>query len=367
MPMDADQRGALIASSVSTAMNGLGGLVGNIMQKRENKRQREFETEMYERQKKDNLEFWNMENQYNSPEMQMERLKKAGLNPNLMYGSPQSGGNAGSINSPSQTVSNSTKTVNPMGTMDFQQGVNQYYNLKQQDAQTDLLRQQVKTQMSVEKLNAATTTLKNLEQTRQRTDNKYLQSTLDARIRQASITVDNMLKDLQVKDSNIRTNNIQQAQLNNQISMALDNNTRLWQRHKIDLKQLLLNTYKTVADTNLSKAQLGLTSQQTKTEVFNTALKSNEYLIKEIEKEMMEQGYSPDDSGLDRLIKNVLNNSEMFSSRWKPDTDIGKTLKEILSFIQSNRPKKGKTRTTTTTHTNKKGKVSTTHTTSHED
>ena len=49
MPMDADQRGALIASSVSTAMNGLGGLVGNIMQKRENKRQREFETEMYER------------------------------------------------------------------------------------------------------------------------------------------------------------------------------------------------------------------------------------------------------------------------------------------------------------------------------
>ena len=52
-----------------------------------------------------------------------------------------------------------------------------------------------------------------------------------------------MLKDLQVKDSNIRTNNIQQAQMNNQISMALDNNTRLWQRHKIDLKQLLLNTY----------------------------------------------------------------------------------------------------------------------------
>ena len=54
----------------------------------------------------------------------------------------------------------------------------------------------------------------------------------------------------------------------------------------------------------------------------------------------MEQGYSPDDSGLDRLIKNVLNNSEMFSSRWKPDTAIGKTLKEILSFIQSNKRKK---------------------------
>lgn len=33
------------------------------------------------------LKMWNMQNEYNSPEAQMERLKAGGLNPNLVYGS----------------------------------------------------------------------------------------------------------------------------------------------------------------------------------------------------------------------------------------------------------------------------------------
>lgn len=38
---------------------------------------------------------WNQQNAYNTPEMQMQRLKEAGLNPNLVYGSGQaSTGNA---------------------------------------------------------------------------------------------------------------------------------------------------------------------------------------------------------------------------------------------------------------------------------
>lgn len=41
------------------------------------------------------LNMWNLQNAYNTPEMQMQRLKEAGLNPNLMYGSGQaSTGNA---------------------------------------------------------------------------------------------------------------------------------------------------------------------------------------------------------------------------------------------------------------------------------
>lgn len=45
-----------------------------------------------------NVEFWNMQNKYNTPKAQMERLKEAGLNPNLIYGSGQTNtGVAGSI------------------------------------------------------------------------------------------------------------------------------------------------------------------------------------------------------------------------------------------------------------------------------
>lgn len=48
---------------------------------------------------RENIRFWNMQNQYNHPKVQMERLRKAGLNPNLIYGSSVAGatGSAGSI------------------------------------------------------------------------------------------------------------------------------------------------------------------------------------------------------------------------------------------------------------------------------
>lgn len=43
------------------------------------------------------LEMWNRSNQYNSPAAQMQRLKDAGLNPNLVYGSGAVGNTSGAI------------------------------------------------------------------------------------------------------------------------------------------------------------------------------------------------------------------------------------------------------------------------------
>lgn len=51
-----------------------------------NKASLKFQEAMYNRQRTDALSDWNMQNQYNSPEAQMERYKQAGLNPNLIYG-----------------------------------------------------------------------------------------------------------------------------------------------------------------------------------------------------------------------------------------------------------------------------------------
>lgn len=52
-----------------------------------NKKNRKFQEKMYGRQRADNLADWNMQNDYNHPSKQMQRLKEAGLNPNLVYGS----------------------------------------------------------------------------------------------------------------------------------------------------------------------------------------------------------------------------------------------------------------------------------------
>lgn len=42
------------------------------------------------------VEMWNLQNAYNSPSAQMSRLRQAGLNPNLVYGSGVTGNSAGS-------------------------------------------------------------------------------------------------------------------------------------------------------------------------------------------------------------------------------------------------------------------------------
>lgn len=87
------------AGLISGAANVIGNLVNSGGSQRENRRSRQFAREMYERQKQDNIAFWNMQNEYNSPQAQMERFQAGGLNPHLIYGQGNSG-NSGSISTP---------------------------------------------------------------------------------------------------------------------------------------------------------------------------------------------------------------------------------------------------------------------------
>lgn len=88
----------------------IGGVAGGIgagrRQKRainENRRvraeDRQWALEDYEKQKSDNLAFWEMENEYNSPDAQRRRLEEAGYNPALALGDVNSVAGAGSIES----------------------------------------------------------------------------------------------------------------------------------------------------------------------------------------------------------------------------------------------------------------------------
>lgn len=68
----------------------VGGIVSNAMnaksQKNINKQNIQYAREAYSRERADSLSDWHMQNAYNDPSAQMERLKNAGLNPNLVYG-----------------------------------------------------------------------------------------------------------------------------------------------------------------------------------------------------------------------------------------------------------------------------------------
>lgn len=81
----------------------LSGILNNRSQRGAENRSRQWSEQMYQRQYDDNLRLWNMQNAYNDPKAQMERLRAAGLNPMLMYGKGAgagAAGQAGEINTP---------------------------------------------------------------------------------------------------------------------------------------------------------------------------------------------------------------------------------------------------------------------------
>lgn len=80
-----------------------------------------------------NVKFWKMQNAYNHPSQQMERLKAAGLNPNMMYGT-----------SPTAAVGNADG-VSPSKAAPFENPINDiaaYQNIAKQSAVTDNVRVQ---------------------------------------------------------------------------------------------------------------------------------------------------------------------------------------------------------------------------------
>lgn len=80
-------QGSIIGSAGSVAGSLIGGafnLGGMALQHKYNK-------EMADLQSKYNMDMWQLQADYNSPTAQMSRLREAGLNPNLAYGSASTG------------------------------------------------------------------------------------------------------------------------------------------------------------------------------------------------------------------------------------------------------------------------------------
>ena len=88
-----------ILSGLGAVLGGpVGGLVGSLASSLLGNRGAKRRQQLADQQ---NIKFWNMQNAYNTPKQQMARLKDAGLNPNLIYGSNANTGVAGSV-SPSK-------------------------------------------------------------------------------------------------------------------------------------------------------------------------------------------------------------------------------------------------------------------------
>lgn len=123
----------VVAAGIQALSQGVNAAAQGSM----NRKQRKWSEKMYERQRSDSLMDWAMQNNYNSPEEQMKRLKEAGLNPNLVYGSGAET-TAGVIRSSNVE---SWRPQAPQVDMSFLQGaLGQMYDIELKKAQTDNVR-----------------------------------------------------------------------------------------------------------------------------------------------------------------------------------------------------------------------------------
>lgn len=97
-----------VLGTIAQPLTGLiSGITGAIAQDSANETNLQLSRENRDWQEK----MWNLNNEYNTPANQIERLKAAGLNPNLMYGQ----GTVGNSSSPASGVA--TPRVNPVNYM----------------------------------------------------------------------------------------------------------------------------------------------------------------------------------------------------------------------------------------------------------
>lgn len=93
-----------IISGVGSLLGGLGSSAMNNKAVRDTnkanmeiaKYQAQWQQQENEKAYQRSLNMWNLQNEYNSPTQQMARIRAAGLNPNLVYGSGVTGNSSGS-------------------------------------------------------------------------------------------------------------------------------------------------------------------------------------------------------------------------------------------------------------------------------
>lgn len=127
------------ANTIAATTDGINQVANTVNVAQTSKRQRKWAEQQYDKQRSHALQDWEMQNAYNSPAAQMQRLKDAGLNPHLVYG------NGADATSSAPPRSSDTGTWNPKAyetNFNAQQSLQNYYDAQIKQATTDNLKVQ---------------------------------------------------------------------------------------------------------------------------------------------------------------------------------------------------------------------------------
>lgn len=143
------------AALVEASANVLSSGINYAAQSNLNRKTQRWNEMMYGRQRADALADWSMQNAYNTPAAQMQRLKEAGLNPNLVYGNGVQASNADNVRSTESKSWNPQAPdvdLRPMGN-----SMMSYFNAQQMQLQTNNLQKQFEVMEQEKQLKVAQT------------------------------------------------------------------------------------------------------------------------------------------------------------------------------------------------------------------
>lgn len=174
-----------IVQAASPALGGFASIINTYQQNQANVDSNKEAENMYHEQRQNALADRAFENDYNSPAAQMERLKKAGLNPNLVYGNGAAATASVHTGQPSSNAP-TAKAPPPLDMGQFFSNALSVADMALKSAQTNLTAEQLNTQKNETMLKRALVENTAVDTTTKGLHNDLLRGTLDADIATAN-------------------------------------------------------------------------------------------------------------------------------------------------------------------------------------
>lgn len=253
----------------------IGGLLGN-------EQTNDSSKEVARENREFSLDMWNRNNEYNTPLAQMQRLKDAGLNPNLMYGQ----GTTGNSSAPASAEGRKPTQYS------YMEGLQFWQNMKMNDQ----ARQLQKSQTELNHAQAAK---------------------VEAETANTHANTQNTTETMQFNRES-RPKILQKYDLENQsISLSNENLNKINAKIEADINQIKANTQLTARQADVAKATLGKIT----IEAENAIKQGRSIDLQQVEQimrnDLMKKGMNPSDSGPQRLIKEMLDTFKPIIDRSK--------------------------------------------------
>lgn len=266
---------AIVAAGIQAVSSAANAAATSSM----NRKTRKWNEKMYALQRVHALEDWRMQNDYNSPLAQMQRLRDAGLNPNLVYDN-------GATHSAAPVRSVNNESWRPQAPHFDGSGIANslmnYYNIQLQEAQTDNLR----TQQTIAIQDAANRVAESiLNQKGKGIKNQQDQLTLEMASELRATTIEAAKEDLR------------RTQISNQVTLNQDERAAAMNAQNLQKGvQEILNLREQRAKTSDERRQIQ--------EATKSIMKDQE--LKQLDIDLKEKGVQPGDPLWMRVISRIV-------------------------------------------------------------